>query len=94
MISSYVGLIYTYTYIYTLGLGTRLRQKGEEKKRQRGHESIFMVRGEFCGVNWMPFSAVTVATWSAFPVAKKVALLQSVLIAFILPMHGYNHTAG
>ena len=75
MISSYVGLIYTYTYIYTLGLGTRLRQKGEEKKRQRGHESIFMVRGEFCGVNWMPMSAVAVATSAAAPLLSQRSFL-------------------
>ena len=44
------------------------RKMDTEKERQRGHESIFMVRGEFCGVNWMPMSAVAVAA-----VAKKVA---------------------
>ena len=46
-----------------------------EKERQRGHESIFMVRGEFCGVNWMPMSAVAVTARAAFAVSKKVAFL-------------------
>ena len=63
-----------YTFGSTHGLD-RKEKDGLREGRQRGHESIFMVRGEFCGVNWMPMSAVAVATSAAAPLLSQRSFL-------------------